>query len=202
MRAFRKSRSAVFLDRDGTINQEVHHLSRPEQLKLLPGASEGLRSLHEAGHPLIVVTNQSVVGRGLLTRDRLDEIHRRLSVMLHAEGVNIAAWYDCPHHPDDGCSCRKPAIGLFERGCQELGISLDQAWMVGDRLSDLQAGRAVGARTILVATGYGRREYRLPQCRECADYYAESLVEAAQAIMRTGSGALSVPYCSSPLRHA
>ena len=157
MRISRKSRSAVFLDRDGTINREVHRLSRPVELELLPGVAEGLRSLHEAGHLLVVVTNQSAIGRGLLDRDRLDEIHSRLSVMLAAEGVQIAAWYDCPHRPDDECSCRKPATGLFERGCRELGISLDQAWVVGDRLSDLQAGRAVGARTILVATGYGRR---------------------------------------------
>ena len=184
LRAARKSQSAVFLDRDGTINREVHHLSRPAQLKLLPGAAEGLRTLHEAGRRLIVVTNQSAVGRGLLNRDRLDEIHRRLGGMLAAEGVSIAAWYDCPHRPDDGCSCRKPASGLFERARRELGIALEQAWMVGDRLSDLQAGRAVGARTILVATGYGRREYRLPQRRECADYYAESLIEAARIIMR------------------
>ncbi len=182
MRAFRKSQSAVFLDRDGTINREVHYLSRPEQLELLPGASEGLRSLHEAGYLLVVVTNQSAVGRGLLNRDRLDEIHRCLSGMLDAEGVKIAAWYDCPHRPDDGCSCRKPAIGLFERGRRELGISLDHAWMVGDRLSDLQAGRAIGARTILVATGYGRREYRLPQRHEYTDYYAESLIDVAQII--------------------
>ena len=193
VKAIRKSPAAVFLDRDGTINREVHYLSRPGQLKLLPGAAEGLRRLHEAGHLLVVVTNQSAIGRGLLQRDRLDEIHRCLGGMLHAEGVNITAWYDCPHLPDDGCSCRKPAIGLFEQGSRELGISLDHAWMVGDRLSDLQAGRAVGARTILVATGYGRREYRLPQRREYADYYAESLIEAAQIILRPAAGGSGLP---------
>ena len=175
----------MFLDRDGTINREVHYLSRPEQLMLLPGASDGLRLLHEAGHTLVVVTNQSAVGRGLLNRERLDEIHRRLGNILDAQGVRVAAWYHCPHRPDDGCSCRKPAIGLFKRSHQELGISLDHAWMVGDRLSDMQAGRAVGAQTILVATGYGRNEYQLPQRRECTDYYAESLIEAAQIIMRS-----------------
>ena len=193
VKAIRKSPAAVFLDRDGTINREVHYLSRPGQLKLLPGAAEGLRRLHDAGHLLVVVTNQSAVGRGLLQRDRLDEIHRCLGGMLRAEGVNITAWYDCPHLPDDGCSCRKPAIGLFERGSRELGISLDHAWMVGDRLSDLQAGRAVGARTILVATGYGSREYRLPQRREYADYYAESLIEAAQIILRPAAGGSGLP---------
>ncbi len=176
---------AVFLDRDGTINREVHHLSRPEQLELLPGAAEGLRSLHQAGYRLVVVTNQSAIGRGILDGDRLDRIHQRLSGMLGAEGVDIAAWYHCPHRPDEGCACRKPGTGLFAQGRRELGISLDHAWMVGDRLSDLQAGRAVGARTILVATGYGRREYRLPGRRACTDYYVESLIRAARIIMQT-----------------
>ena len=188
MSTFRASPSAVFLDRDGTINREVDHLVHPEQLELLPGAAEGLRSLHQAGHLLVVVTNQSAIGRGWLDRHRLDEIHRRLSDMLGAEGVKIAAWYHCPHGPDDGCSCRKPASGLFERGRLELGISLNHAWMVGDRLSDLQAARAVGARTILVATGYGRREYRLPEQRGYTDYYVESLIEAARIIMQSTTG--------------
>ena len=96
----------VFLDRDGTINRDVHHLSDPDQLELLPGVVEGLRSLCAAGFTLIVVSNQSPIGRGMFSEDRLREINGRLADMLAAGGVSIAGWYWCPHTPEDNCSCR------------------------------------------------------------------------------------------------
>jgi D-glycero-D-manno-heptose 1,7-bisphosphate phosphatase len=174
----------VFLDRDGTINREVHHLSEPAQLELLPGAAEGLRSLMARGCRLVVVSNQSPIGRGLFTEERLQEINARLASMLDAEGVEVAGWYWCPHLPDDGCSCRKPAPGLFLRARDELGVILENSWVVGDRLSDMQAGRQVGARTILVATGYGEGEYALPGRPACVDHYVPTLREAADIILR------------------
>ena len=177
----------VFLDRDGTINREVHHLSDPAQLELLPGAAEGLRRLIAHGCPLVVVSNQSPIGRGLFTEERLREINARLAAMLEAEGVPIAGWYWCPHLPDAGCSCRKPAPGLFLRARAELGVILENSWIVGDRLSDMQAGRQVGARTILVATGYGEGEYALPGRPACVDHYVPTLREAADVILRRSS---------------
>lgn len=180
-------RRLVCLDRDGTINREVHHLTRPDQLELLPGAAEGLRALHAAGHTLAVVTNQSVIGRERLDEAGLAAIHRRLAAMLRAEGVSIAGWYHCPHAPNAGCGCRKPAPGLLERAARDLGGTLDGGWMVGDRLSDLQAGRAVGMRTILVTTGYGRTERASPRRRTDADHVAASLDLAASHILSAGA---------------
>jgi histidinol-phosphate phosphatase family protein len=177
----------VFLDRDGTINREVHHLSDPDQLELLQGAVEGLRALCEAGYKLIVVSNQSPIGRGMFTEDRLREINSRLAEMLAAEGVEIAGWYWCPHAPWEGCSCRKPAPGMLLKARDEMGVILEQSWMVGDRLADLNAGRQVGAGTILVATGYGESEYALPERAAWVDYFVPTLREAADVILHSQS---------------
>jgi D-glycero-D-manno-heptose 1,7-bisphosphate phosphatase len=179
-----ESAPAVFLDRDGTINREVHHLSDPEQLELLPGAGEGLRELCRAGWRLVIISNQSPIGRGMFTEDRLREIHSRLTEMLAAEGVQIAGWYWCPHAPWEGCSCRKPAPGMFLRARDEMGVILEKSWMVGDRLADLQAGLRAGTRTILVATGYGEAEHALPESTAYVDHFVPSLREAADVILR------------------
>jgi D-glycero-D-manno-heptose 1,7-bisphosphate phosphatase len=173
----------VFLDRDGTINRDVHHLSDPELLELLPGAAVGLRQLCEAGCPLVVVSNQSPIGRGWFDETRLLEIHSRLAEMLDAEGVTITGWLWCPHTPDAGCDCRKPAPGMFFRAREELGVILDGSWIVGDRLSDMQAGRQAGARSILVATGYGQAESELPGRLACVDHFVPTLREAAEIIL-------------------
>jgi D-glycero-D-manno-heptose 1,7-bisphosphate phosphatase len=182
--AARLAAPTVFVDRDGTINRDVHHLSDPNQLELLPGAAVGLHGLYEAGCTLIVVSNQSPIGRGMFTEARLLEINGRLSEMLAAEGVQIGGWYWCPHAPWEGCACRKPAPGLFLRARDELGVILEKSWIVGDRLTDLQAGRQVGARAILVATGYGEGEYALPESAACVDYFVPTLREAADVILR------------------
>lgn len=173
----------VFLDRDGTINRDVHHLSDPAQLELLPGAAVGLRRLCERGCPLVVVSNQSPIGRGWFDEARLLEINARLAAMLAAEGVAIAGWYWCPHVPDAGCTCRKPAPGLFFRARDELGVILEGSWIVGDRLSDMQAGRQAGARSILVSTGYGQTEAELPGRLQWVDHFVPTLREAAEIIL-------------------
>jgi histidinol-phosphate phosphatase family protein len=171
------------VDRDGTINREVHHLSHPDQLELLPGAAEGLRALCDAGCQLVVISNQSPIGRGMFTEDRLREIHARLTEMLAEDGVQISGWYWCPHAPWEGCLCRKPAPGMFFKARDEMGVILEKSWVVGDRLSDLRAGRQVGARTILVATGYGQEEYASPERPESTDYFVPTLREAAEVIL-------------------
>jgi D-glycero-D-manno-heptose 1,7-bisphosphate phosphatase len=173
----------VFLDRDGTINRDVHHLSDPGQLELLPGAVAGLRRLYEAGCPLVVVSNQSPIGRGLFDEGRLKEIQGRLAALLAAEGVKIAGWYWCPHLPEAGCDCRKPSPGMFFRAQRELGVILEDSWIVGDRLSDMQAGQKAGCRSILVATGYGQAESELPERLACVDHFVPTLVEAAEVIL-------------------
>lgn len=181
-------RCLVLVDRDGTINREVNHLADPDRLELLPGAAEGLIRMEEAGLPLVVVTNQAQIGRGLLSEERLQEIHARLDEMLTAEGVHIRRWYWCPHPPEDHCDCRKPRPRMLHRAIKDQGGTLERLWMIGDKLSDLQAGRAVSAGCILVATGYGAEHRKLPESRDCVDHFVPSLVEASEVVLRELQG--------------
>jgi D-glycero-D-manno-heptose 1,7-bisphosphate phosphatase len=159
----RKRQAAVFLDRDGTINEEVGYLDRIEKLRLIPGAAEAIRLINESGMKAIVVTNQSGVARGILAESFVAEIHARLRKMLRAEGAFLDGVYYCPHHPSEGlgdylrtCDCRKPAPGLLLRAAEELQLDLTRSYMVGDTLKDIEAGTRAGVKGILVRTGYGK----------------------------------------------
>jgi D-glycero-D-manno-heptose 1,7-bisphosphate phosphatase len=153
---------AVFLDRDGTINREVHYLSRPEQLELLPGAVEGMRRLRTAGHLLVLVTNQAGVARGYLSEDDVRAVHKRLREMLRAKGIELDAIYYCPHHPEGQgayrrvCPNRKPGTGMYRQAARDLGLDLARCTVIGDKVTDLLPGIGLGCRTILVRTGYGQ----------------------------------------------
>jgi D-glycero-D-manno-heptose 1,7-bisphosphate phosphatase len=173
-------RRFVLVDRDGTINAERCYLTDPEQLELLPAAAAGLRSLSAAGLGLVVVTNQSAVGRGLMDEDRLGQIHERLHDMLAAEGVCLDGIYYCPHVPEAGCSCRKPAPGLALRAAAEFGFELSECFVVGDKPCDLLLGRTIGAATILVRTGYGSQTEA--DGSTPADAVADDLLHAAGII--------------------
>lgn len=156
------SRPAVFLDRDGTINVDVHHLRRAEDLCLIPGAGAAIARLNAAEYAVVVVTNQSVVARGLASEGDLSAIHAELRRQLSAHNAVLDGIYHCPHHPDYGdppvvCDCRKPAPGMLLRASVEHGIDLARSIMVGDNLTDLQAGWAAGCRCALVRTGYGEQ---------------------------------------------
>ena len=158
----RQSRPAVFLDRDGTVNVEVHYLSQPEQLELLPTVPETIAMLNESGIPVVVVTNQAGIARGYFPEHRLDAVHERLRTMLADHHARIDGIYYCPHHPSAGlgrykinCDCRKPMPGMLIRAAQDLDLDLSKSLMIGDRDSDLQAGATAGCLTALVRTGYG-----------------------------------------------
>jgi histidinol-phosphate phosphatase family protein len=151
-------RSAVFLDRDGTLLPELGYLSSPERVRLLPGAAEALRVLASAGYALVVVTNQSAIGRGVATRDAVDAVHARVEALLGAEGVRLDGVFVCPHAPDEGCPCRKPAPGLLLEARDALGLALDRSWLVGDTAKDVQAATAAGVQPWLVRTGWGLNE--------------------------------------------
>ena len=144
--------SAAFLDRDGTINvkaPEGEYIERPSEVTLLPGAAEAIRSLNDAGIPVVVVTNQRGIALGRMTEEDLADVHARLSALLAAEGARIDALYHCPH--DKGvCDCRKPGTALLERAAAEHGIDLARSVLIGDSESDVEAGRRVGARTVLL----------------------------------------------------
>lgn len=148
-------RRFVVLDRDGTIIVERHYLSDPEQVELLPGTAKGLRQLVGMGLGLVMVTNQSGIGRGYFDEARLGEIHDRVRKLLAAEGVYLDGIYYCPHTPSDRCLCRKPQIGLMEQAMQELEFNPQDSFVIGDKPCDIELGQRVGATTLLVRTGYG-----------------------------------------------
>ena len=180
------SRGAVFLDRDGVLNRTYVHGGTPhpprsaETLEILPNVALGLRALRARGFPLVVVTNQPDVGRGATTRSEVERIHERLKRELDLDAV-----FACFHDDAAGCECRKPRPGLLLRAAADLGLDLSTSYMVGDRRSDIEAGRSAGCRTFFVDCGY--RESPPRGYRERApvdyDYRVASLFEASQIIL-------------------
>jgi len=155
-------RPAVFLDRDGVVIEDSHYLADRSRVRLLPGAAEAIATLNRTGWPVVIVTNQSGVARGLFGEDDVAEVHDHLAELLRGYGARIDAFHYCPHHPEGAvaryrvdCSCRKPRPGMLVRAAESLGIDLAASWLIGDRVSDLAAGAAVGCRTVLVRTGHG-----------------------------------------------
>ena len=171
----------VLLDRDGTINIERHYLSDPDHFELLPGVVEGLRQIQSAGLGLIVVSNQSGLGRGYLTRERLEAIHQKMKDLLRNEGIVLSGIYICPHLPEERCACRKPEIGLGRRAAAERGFDLRQAFVIGDKETDIAFGRRLGATTFLVLTGYGKEVEQRGQ--HGADYVVADMRAAASVIV-------------------
>ena len=145
----------VVFDRDGTLIHERHYLSNPEQVELIPGTAAGLRILADLGFGLIIVTNQSGIGRGYFSEGRLAQIHERLIQLLAEEDIRLDGIFYCPHTPYDGCDCRKPRSGLLLQAAQRFQFDPAQCFVVGDKPCDIDLGKAVGATTILVKTGYG-----------------------------------------------
>ena len=179
--------AAVFLDRDGTINEEVSFLSRMEQLKLFPQTPEAIRLVNAAGMKAVVVTNQSGIARGYFTEAFVRSVHDRINELLRADGAFIDGFYVCPHHPVYGngiykqdCDCRKPKPGLLLQAAAELDIDLARSYMVGDMLKDIEAGKKAGAKGVLVRTGYGVNIVRT----DMPAYIAEDVLEAVQWILR------------------
>lgn len=149
------TRPFVLLDRDGTLNVERNYLSDPDQLELIPGVAEALKRLRDLGYGLAVVTNQSGVGRGYFTLEAVGKVHRRLRDLLAEGGASVDAIYLCPHAPDQPCDCRKPLPGMARQAEAEFGFDPRQAIVIGDKKVDIDLGRAIGATTILVRTGWG-----------------------------------------------
>jgi D-glycero-D-manno-heptose 1,7-bisphosphate phosphatase len=170
----------VVLDRDGTINVERNYLADPDEVELLDGAAEGLRRLQALGLELIVVTNQSGVGRGYFTEETLARIHARLVESLVAEGVELGGIYVCPHVPADRCRCRKPGTALLERAARERGFDAREAFVIGDKASDVELGRRAGSTTLLVRTGYGADTAATTGVS--ADHVVDDLRDAARVI--------------------
>lgn len=173
---------AVFLDRDGVINEEVEYLHEPEKFRLLPGVVEGLKLLQSKGFRLVVVTLQAGIGLGYFTREDFYKVNKRMLSLLGQAGVVLDRIYFCPHGKGEACACRKPEPGMLRRGQEDLNLDLSGSWMIGDKTSDIEAGRRAGVKTILVATGHGGKdnEFSSPP-----DFRAHGLLEAAQYIAST-----------------
>jgi D-glycero-D-manno-heptose 1,7-bisphosphate phosphatase len=189
----RARRRAVFIDRDGTISEEVGYVNHPSRYRVFPYAAEAIRQLREAGWLAILVTNQAGVARGYFTEDVITAVHTLLAAELERGGARLDAIYYCPHHPSVGeppyradCDCRKPRPGLIRRAAANLDIDLAASWMIGDRYSDTELARNAGTRAALVLSGYGRGEweYQRAAWRHQPDLVAENLLEAVRTITK------------------
>jgi len=176
---------AVFLDRDGTINEEVGYLNDLSRLRLIPKVAEGLKLLKSAGFKLIVITNQSGPARGYFPKELVFKTHEILQKRLKKRGVEIDDFFVCFHHPEEGCSCRKPKPGLILEAVKKHSIDLSSSYFVGDKVIDIETGKNLGIKTILVLTGYGKGElkYVAPKKGITPDFVAKDLREAAEIIV-------------------
>ncbi len=187
------SRPAVFLDRDGTLIEEVHYLDRHDRLALFPWTIDAVRLLNRAGFAVVVVTNQAGVARGLFDEAFVEEVHRSLSARLAVGGARVDAFYYCPHHPDASvaqyrgdCECRKPKPGLLHRAARDHGLALARSFVVGDRWIDVEMAGAVGARGLLVRTGYGAIEATRAPARAVPAPIVDNVMAAAAWILGAG----------------
>jgi D-glycero-D-manno-heptose 1,7-bisphosphate phosphatase len=184
-------RRAVFIDRDGTISEEVGYVNHVSRYRVFPYAAEAIRVLNDAGWLAILVTNQAGVARGYFKEEIIGHVHEILTAELAQGGARLDAIYYCPHHPSVGeepyrldCDCRKPRPGLIERAAREFSLDLAACWMVGDRYSDTELARNAGVRAAFVLSGYGRGEWEHQRetWRHQPDMIAENLLEAVRKI--------------------
>jgi len=185
--------SAVFIDRDGCINEDIGYVSRPADLAIYPSAAEAIRLVNESGMKAIVITNQSGIARGIYSENTLRLIHERLRHELAEQGARVDAIYYCPHHPRIGdaryrrlCDCRKPQPGMLLRAAREHAVELSESFVIGDKASDVNLATNAGARGVLVLTGYGRETYQNPESWPCKPaFVAEDLLGAVRLILDT-----------------
>lgn len=191
-----KKNTAVFLDRDGTINEEVGYLDSIDKLNLFAYTAEAIRLINESGMKAVVITNQSGVAKGYFTEEFVRKVHARIQEMLRERGAFIDAFYYCPHHQTEGigvylqsCACRKPGVGMLIEASKELDIDLRRSYTVGDMLKDIQVARTVGAKGILVKTGYGINTIEKDLTSDSSEIYqpsyiAEDILDAVKWIIK------------------
>jgi len=178
-------RPGVFIDRDGTISEEVGYLNHVSRFRMFPSVPTAIRKLNDSGIPAIVVTNQSGVGRGYFPESLVQAVRDAMTTQFTAAGARLDAIYYCPHVSSDLCACRKPSPGMLERASLEHAIDLERSFVVGDRFGDIELGHRVGARSILVRTGYGEGEilYHVPKWKVRPDFIADDLAQATEWIL-------------------
>jgi len=186
---FKHKRKAIFLDRDGVINEDVHFLHKIGDFRLIKDAAKAIEKINFSGYLAIVVTNQSVIARGLCTIPQLDEIHKKMETLLGRENAYLDAIYYCPHHPDRGfpeeipeykidCECRKPKIGMIKKAVADFNIELSESFIIGDSERDILTGKNAGIRTIALRSGEGCKA-----CKEAPDYFFDTLTDAVEFII-------------------
>ena len=187
-----RQHTAVVIDRDGTLNREVGYINHIDRMRLYPWSAEAVRKLNRAGVPVIVLTNQSGVGRGYFSEELVHRVHQRIALELAASEAHLDAFYYCPHHPDSNqaaykkkCQCRKPRVGMMDEAAKRFHIDVTSSYVVGDSTRDMEMGFNAGARTVLVMTGYGRGNYENQRGRwpRPPDLIAENLLEAVEKIL-------------------
>lgn len=186
---------AVFLDRDGTLNVDPGYLGDPALVELLPGVGEALSGLKKLGFKLIVVSNQSGISRGLLTRENVDSVNNRINELLKEHDALIDAFYYCPFHPDfseeKDCICRKPSPKLVFDAAKEHGLHLGQSYFIGDSVADIECGENAGIKTVLVKTGYGVETFSILQKQnKFPTFVAENIFEAYKFVKNDYYGVL------------
>lgn len=179
---------AVFLDRDGTIVEDVGYMNSPDQIRFIHGSIEAIKKLNEAGYKVVVITNQAGVARGLITEDMLQTIDKTLHKWILNGGAHLDGIYYCPHHPEHGvypykqvCECRKPHPGLIKRAHRDLDIDLSQSFMIGDKATDVEAGRSAGTKTVFVLSGRGKQEKA--RLNGKPDHIADNLLAAVKWVL-------------------
>ena len=191
MRNLDKPQKAIFLDRDGTINQHKGLITDPNMLELEVGAAEAIKKINDSGYLAIVITNQPVIARGICTFEELHKIHQKLDMILGEQGAYIDGLYFCPHHPDSGyegerkeykikCQCRKPGIQLIEKAVEDFHIDLSQSYFIGDSTMDIQAGKNAGVKSIVLKTGEAGKDGKY---QVTPDFVCENLLSAINLIL-------------------
>ena len=187
-------RPAVFIDRDGTISEEVGYINHPSRFRVFPYTANAIKLLNDRGWLAIVVTNQAGVARGYFSENMIELVHENLRHELREQGARVDAIYYCAHHPTVGeppyrqeCDCRKPKPGLVTRATKDLDIALDQSWMIGDRYGDIELAHNAGLHSALVLSGYGRGEWENQSSlwQYQPDLVAENLLEAVKSILQS-----------------
>lgn len=179
-------RRAVFLDRDGTICEEMGYLNHITRFRMYPFSAAAIRRLNDAGLPVVALTNQSGVARGFFPEELIERVHEKMTAELAAGGARVDGIYYCPHSSSDNCNCRKPQPGMLERAAREHNLAVEGSFLVSDRYADLEMLQMRGGRGILVLTGYGRGEYEWNRSRWPAqpDFVAEDLSVAVDIILK------------------
>lgn len=173
----------VILDRDGTIILETQkYITNPEQISFLPGSIEGMKKIYDAGFHMIIITNQSVIGRGIISEKQLEKIHKSILQTLLNENIKIKGIFYCPHKPNLSCLCRKPKIELVTKAAKDLNFRTESAFVIGDQETDIQLAKNIHSTSILVLTGQGKKIEE--KMRNQVDYIASNLSEAADLIIK------------------